>query len=175
MEFPSGDPTTTECAQNLVRASQLFWDADSRAMKSLGLSSPARILLATLEGAGEPLPHNELAERLFVTGASVTSIVDTLERKGLVRRVRQESDRRVVLVELTDAAYPVLDRFLTQITALHRAEFSVLDNEERETLVRLLGKVAAGITEADVEGAVASAQPRRVPERLRAQRERHES
>ena len=172
MEFPSGDPTTTECAQNLVRASQLFWDADSRAMKGIGLSSPARILLATLEGSGEPLAHSELAERLFVTGASVTSVVDTLERKGLVRRVRQETDRRVVLVELTEAAYPVIDRFLTQVTALHRAEFSVLDEEERDTLVRLLGKVAAGIERADVMGAVDSAEPRRVPERLLAQRER---
>ncbi len=171
-EFPSGDPTTTECAQNLVRTTQLFWDADSRAMRDLGLSSPARILLGTLEGAGRPLPHNELAERLFVTGASVTSIVDTLERKGLVRRVRQESDRRVVLVELTEAAYPVIDRFLSQITALHRAEFSVLDEEERETLVRLLGKLAAGIEAADVERAVATAEPRHVPARLLAQRQR---
>lgn len=172
VEFPSGDPTTTECAQNLVRTTHLFWDADNRALKSLGLSSPARILLATLEGAGEPLPHSELADRLFVTGASVTSIVDTLERKGLVRRVRLESDRRVVLVELTEAAYPVIDRFLSQVTALHRAEFSVLSEQERETLVRLLAKVAAGVEQADVETAVATAEPRRVPKELRARRKR---
>jgi DNA-binding MarR family transcriptional regulator len=160
-EFPSGDPSATECAQNLMRAADLFRDADTRALRHHGLSIPARILLATLEGAGEPLPHSTLAERLFVTGASVTSLVDTLERKGLVRRDRHEDDRRVVLVELTDAAYPVIDAYLAEVTALHRAEFDVLSDDERETLTTLLARVAARIEGLDVDTVVQDARPRR--------------
>jgi DNA-binding MarR family transcriptional regulator len=166
-EFPSGDATATECAQNLMRAAELFLDADARGLRRHGLSIPARILLATLEGAGEPLSHSTIAERLFVTGASVTSLVDTLERKGLVRRIRDTVDRRVVLVELTDEAYPVLDSFLAEITTLHAHEFAVLDEEERETLDRLLAKVAASIEALDVDAVVATARPRKRPRSAR--------
>lgn len=166
-EFPSGDPTATECAQSLMRASDLFVDADTRGLKRHGLSIAARILLATLEGSGEPLPQTVIAERLFITGASVSSLVDTLERRGLVRRRRSDADRRVVLVELTEAAHPVIDEYLAEVTTLHAHEFAALDEDERETLSRLLAKVAASIDALDVDSVVASARPRRRPRRTR--------
>jgi DNA-binding MarR family transcriptional regulator len=160
-EFPSGDATATECAQNLVRTAELFLDADMRGLRRHGLSTAARILLATLEGADEPLSQTAIAERLFTTGASVSSLVDTLERKGLVRRVRSASDRRVALVELSDAAHPVIDAYLAEVTTLHASVFAGLDAGERETLVMLLAKVAAQIEELDVDAVVATARPRR--------------
>ncbi|HET9722355.1 MAG TPA: MarR family transcriptional regulator [Actinomycetota bacterium] len=166
-EFRSGDATATECAQNLMRAAELFTDADARGLRRHGLSIAARILLATLEGAGEPLSQTAIAERLFLTGASVSSLVNTLERTRLVRRVRSVSDRRVVLVELTDAAYPVIDAYLADVTTLHAHEFAVLDDEERETFVRLLAKVAASIEALDVDAVVASARPRKRARRTR--------
>lgn len=160
-EFPSGDATATECAQNLMRAAELFVDADVRGLRRHGLSPAARILLATLEGAAEPLASSAIAERLFVTGASVTSLVDTLERKGYVTRTRAAEDRRVVLVELTDKARPVIDAYLAEVTALHAAEFAGLDEEERELLCTLLAKVSAGVQGLDVDRVVAQAKPRR--------------
>jgi DNA-binding MarR family transcriptional regulator len=160
-EFPSGDPTATECAQNLMWAAELFLDADTRGLRRHGLSTAARILLATLEGAGEPLSQSSIAERLFVTGASVTSLVDTLERKGLVTRTRDADDRRVVLVALTEAARPIIDAFLAEVTRLHAAEFAVLDEEERETLVSLLAKVAGSIRDLDVDRVLQDVKPRR--------------
>ena len=164
-ELPSGDATATECAQNLMRAAELFLDADTRGLRRHGLSIAARILLATLEGAGEPLSQTTIGERLFVTGASVSSLVDTLERKGLVRRSRSAEDRRIVLVELTDAASPVIDAYLAEVTTLHAHEFATLDEEERETFARLLAKVAASIEALDVDATVATARPRRRPRR----------
>lgn len=164
-EFRSGDATATECAHNLVRTADLFLDADVRALRRHGLSTGARILLATLEGAAGPLSQSAIAERMIITGASVSSLVDTLERKGLVRRVRSATDRRTTLVELTDAATPVIDAYLAEVTTLHAHEFAGLDEEERETLVTLLAKVAAAIEALDVDAVVASARPRRRPRR----------
>jgi DNA-binding MarR family transcriptional regulator len=166
-EFPSGDAAATECAQNLMRTAELFLDADTRGLRRHGLSIAARILLATLEGANEPLSQTAIAERLFITGASVSSLVDTLERKGLVRRVRSATDRRVALVELTDVAPPVIDAYLAEVTALHAHEFAGLDDPERENLVMLLAKVAAAIEALDVDAVVAAALPRRRPRRAR--------
>jgi DNA-binding MarR family transcriptional regulator len=164
-EFRSGDATATECAHNLVRTADLFLDADVRGLRRHGLSTGARILLATLEGAAGPLSQSAIAERMIITGASVSSLVDTLERKGLVRRVRSATDRRTTLVELTDAANPVIDAYLAEVTTLHAHEFAGLDEEERETLVTLLAKVAAAIEALDVDAVVASARPRRRPRR----------
>ena len=162
-EFPSGDPTATECAHNLVYASGRFLDADVRALRRHGLSTAARILLAAIEGAGEPLAANVLAERLFVSGASVTSLVDTLEKRGLVRRVRSETDRRVVLVELTDLARPIIDEYLAEVTAMHAAQFAIFSAAEREQFVQLLARLAAHIETLDLDDITARAKPRRVP------------
>ena len=164
-EFRSGDATATECAHNLVRTADLFLDADVRGLRRHGLSTGARILLATLEGAAGPLSQSAIAERMIITGASVSSLVDTLERKGLVRRVPSTADRRTTLVELTDTAIPVIDAYLAEVTTLHAHEFAGLDEEERETLVTLLAKVAAAIEALDVDAVVATARPRRRPRR----------
>lgn len=159
-EFPSGDATATECAQNLIRTARLFMDADLRGLRRHGLSIPARILLATLDGAAGQLTQSAIGERLLITGASVTSLVDTLERRGLVTRTRDRTDRRVVLVELTAEGRAAVDAFLPEVTALHAAEFSVLDEAEREQLVVLLAKVAAAIEGLDVDAVTSSARPR---------------
>jgi DNA-binding MarR family transcriptional regulator len=171
-EFPSGDPSATECAQNLILASSRFTEADTRGLRRHGLSIAARITLATIEGAGEPLPANVLAERLLVTGASITSVVDTLERRGLVRRVRPDSDRRIVLIELTGAAQPVIDAYLAEVTALHAAEFAIFTSDEREQLTTLLARLAAHITTLDVEAITAAAKPRRAPRKAKTPRTR---
>ena len=164
-EFPSGDATATECAQNLIRASTVFTDSDTKALRRHGLSIAARVLLAAIEGAGEPLSASALADRLLVTGASITSLVDTLERKGLVRRVASDTDRRVVLVALTPAAGPVIDAYLAEVTALHAAHFACLSAAEREQFCSLLARVAEQVHNIDGDAVVQRAKPRKRPRR----------
>ena len=142
-------------------ASSRFTDADTRALRRHGLSIAARVLLATLEAASEPLPANVLADRLLVSGASITSLVDTLERRGLARRVRPDHDRRIVLIEPTDAAQPVIDAYLAEVTALHAAEFAIFTADEREQLTALLARLSAHITHLDLDSITAAAKPRR--------------
>ena len=148
-------------------ASSRFTDADTRALRRHGLSIAARIMLATIEGAGEPLPANVLAERLLVSGASITSLVDTLERRGLVRRVRPDRDRRIVLIELTDAAQPVIDAYLAEVTALHAAEFAIFTADEREQLTDLLARLVGTSTTLDLDSITAAAKPRRALRKAR--------
>lgn len=96
----------------------------------------------------------ELAEFLVLAVNSVTNIVDNLERKALVRRVRSEDDRRVVLVELTAtgltahaAAVADKERFLSSLLA-------GLTAEEQGTYLRLMRKVAtAGRAELGLKAA----------------------
>ncbi len=50
-----------------------------------------------------PMPASRLAEATGLSSAATTSMIDRLERKGFVRRVRHDTDRRQVLVELSEA------------------------------------------------------------------------
>jgi DNA-binding MarR family transcriptional regulator len=59
-----------------------------------------KVLLVILNGQGE-VTHRELAEACFVRPATLTGIVDTLERDGLVERRRGSSDRRQIQLALT--------------------------------------------------------------------------
>jgi DNA-binding MarR family transcriptional regulator len=65
-------------------------------------------VLTVLEMDG-PLPMGRLAEALDVSVASMTGIVDRMEKRGLVERHHDREDRRIVLVEPTDAGRKVFE------------------------------------------------------------------
>ncbi len=83
----------------------------------------------------------EVAEYLGLAVNSVTSIADNLERKGLLRRVRSEADRRVVHVELTEAGKRVSLSVLDVKTHFHREMLAALTEEEQAILLVILRKI----------------------------------
>ena len=114
------------------------------AFDDYGLSSTAKMALAVIEGAGEPLEPGVIAERLIITAGSMTSMLDTLERRGLVRRKPHPTDRRKLLVDVTDDGVAILD---TLLPALHARERAVIDAAlapaEQTQLLAMLAKVQA--------------------------------
>jgi DNA-binding MarR family transcriptional regulator len=66
------------------------------------LTGPQSTLLRTLVKEG-PLSSASLSRRLYVTPSNITGIIDRLEKKGLVERIRKERDRRIVLINLTES------------------------------------------------------------------------
>jgi DNA-binding MarR family transcriptional regulator len=71
-----------------------------RLLEEQGMTHAGWQLLLALDGT-DGLTQREVAERCYVTPATVTGVVDTLERDGLVTRERGTADRRVVRVRLT--------------------------------------------------------------------------
>lgn len=84
----------------------------------------------------------ELAEFLLLAVNSVTSVVDNLEKKGIVQRQRSETDRRVVRVELTDAGRVVYKAVLDEKVQLFKTMLSSLTEEEQEIFMVLFRKIA---------------------------------
>ena len=72
-----------------------------RELEKLGLTPPQFYVLATIGYAGG-LPFGEIGTKMMVTVSNLTGIVDRLEEKKLVLRKRDENDRRVVHVVLTE-------------------------------------------------------------------------
>jgi DNA-binding MarR family transcriptional regulator len=110
----------------LARAHEAANDAfDEVAREKLGINRTDLRCLNIIENEG-PLTAGRLAERSGLTTAAVTSVLDRLERVGYARRVRDQPDRRQVLVEVT----PLLAERATPI-------WGPLGEEARSTLGRM--------------------------------------
>ena len=141
-EFRGASRSAAEVAANLARTSTAFLtEIDRWPRARAGLSASAFQTLAILEGAGEPLAAHVIAKQLLVSSASMTSLLDTLERRGLVERHPHPNDRRKVLIHLADEAHGIVDEMLPVIHAVITAALVDLTEPERERLIRSLTKI----------------------------------
>lgn len=91
-----------------------------------------------------PMTQGEVSMKVLKSGSNMTTVIDNLERDGLVRRERDAKDRRVIHVHLTEAGTSKLEAVLPRhVTALVE-EFSVLSASEQETLGELCKKLGKG-------------------------------
>ena len=91
--------------------------------------------------------QSRMAEAMGITGATLTHHLNALERQGLVRRWRDDGNRRVQRVELTDEGIALFDR-LRVIAVRHDQRLRAnLTDEETETLGELLGKLRDAVSE----------------------------
>ena len=85
--------------RRLVQAQDLY----SKALdKAYNVSSCQLACLQSLEEKG-PMPPSQIARHVLVNSSTLTGVIDRLERKNLVQRTRESSDRRVITIALTEA------------------------------------------------------------------------
>ena len=89
----------------------------------------------------------ELAGHAGITPSTATRILDALERRGIVRRVRSVEDRRVVAVSLTEHGQQLLQDQQEWLRGRQRAFYASLPPTERELAPDLLLRLAALIDE----------------------------
>ena len=108
--------------RRLVRAVYL----DSQKMsKRYGLTEPQSAVLRNLFNNG-PASSADLSRTLYVTPSNITGIIDRLEKKQFVKRIRKEGDRRVALITLTESGKelsktlpdPIMKKFITELADL---------------------------------------------------------
>ena len=95
-----------------------------------------------------PMPHCALAAKLLVSASNLTTVLDNLERVGLVKRERDTADRRVSITSLTPAGEARLASFFPAHVARLVEAMSGLDADEQAELGRLcrkLGRTAAAL------------------------------
>ena len=113
-----------------------------QAFEQYQLSPSARQILAIVEGAGRPLEPSVIAERLLVTTGSMTSLLDNLEKRGLIRRQPHPEDRRKLLIDVTPAALAIVDELLPSMHAREREVMTAaLSPSEQRALLRSLAKL----------------------------------
>ncbi|HLG97002.1 MAG TPA: MarR family transcriptional regulator [Bryobacteraceae bacterium] len=103
----------------------------------LGLSDFAVLELLLHKG---PQPVNVIGKKVLLTSGSITTAIDRLEARKLVRRASDPNDRRSRIVELTAAGSRLIEKAFEYHAADMEAVLSALSANEREELVDLLKK-----------------------------------
>jgi DNA-binding MarR family transcriptional regulator len=138
-EFPGASRSAAEVAANLIRTASVFdSEIERRPREVADLSTSALLALSILEGADEPLAGHVIAERMLITSAGMTSLLDTLQRRGLVERRPHPTDRRKILINLTEKARGIVDQALPAVHATITAAVRDLSESDREQLINSL-------------------------------------
>lgn len=120
---------------NLLSHKKLEADLDKQ-----GLTPPQFYVLATIGYAGG-LPFGEIGAKMMVTVSNLTGIVDRLEEKKIVLRKRDERDRRVVHVVLTEKGAKLYKSTIPLFEKSISAIFAAVDKTQQKELSALLRKL----------------------------------
>lgn len=135
---PDFDAEATGVVFNLIRAAnRIVQDLETTVHRPAGLSWAGFRILYTIDSMG-PTEPRRLARFSDVTRASVSSVLKTLERDGLVTRTRAATDKRAITVSLTDHGRTMVRQAIRRQNERERAWVTCLDHKERVALAGLL-------------------------------------
>jgi len=86
-------------------------------------------------------PCHEIASRLVKQVPDLTRVLDRLEARELISRIRETGDRRVVRVRIKPGGVDILNRLDAAVRALHHEQFSALSESEQKALLDLLHRI----------------------------------
>lgn len=134
--------STGNLADQLLRLTRRLHRAQHRHLQPLGITPAAARLLRAVAHCTEPPRMVDLAQRLDIVPRSVTTLVDALEAGGLVLRLPDPANRRVIRVRLTDRGDGVLHRLRAARRAAAEELLAPLDTAQRAQLGMLLAALA---------------------------------
>jgi DNA-binding MarR family transcriptional regulator len=115
-----------------------------RMVESFGVTGQQYNVLRILRGARpEPLPTMEIAKRMIEKTPGITGLLDRLEEKGLVTRVRDADDRRCSRCSITQKGLDLLAEMDAPVTKAEEEALSVLDAADVNRLIDILEAVRA--------------------------------
>jgi MarR family transcriptional regulator, negative regulator of the multidrug operon emrRAB len=146
LRYPEIDPAAVEATLMLLRvAVDVLGAFDvwlARHNMSQGRFSMLMLLNRDPERAMSP---SDLAARAGVTRATVTGLLDVLEREGMIQREHAEHDRRMIRVRLTCRGREYLDSILPDYYRRVADLMGDLSEEEERTLTDMLRRVRQGV------------------------------
>jgi MarR family transcriptional regulator for hemolysin len=138
-------PTHTPIGLNLARTARSVSRAFDDALAQAGGSVPRWLVLISLKT--QPVRNQrELAEAVGIREATLTHHLNSMDEEGLITRRRDPANRRVHLVELTEAGEAAFQRMRGAATAFDQRLRSGLSGDDVAQLEALLGRLAANVT-----------------------------
>lgn len=137
-----------EAYLNVLRTADALLRKETELLKEYGLSPTQYNALRILRGAGsEGVTCGEFSERMLTKDPDVTRLIDRLERRGFLKRMRSEADRRVVRTQITAEGLDVLDKLDDPSDRWTRGQLGHMSEAELQDFIRLLERAREGIHE----------------------------
>ncbi len=124
--------------RRVIRATDLH---SKHLAKTTGLTAPQILLLQTIRDEGQ-ITIGEVANKMSLSQATVTTILDRLEKRGLVFRERSKEDKRKVHAYLTDDALSTLSEAPIPLQDHFARQFGDLQEWEQTMIISSLQRVA---------------------------------
>ncbi len=128
----------------LVRAAETINTVLNRRLVQAGLSATQFGTLETLYHLGS-LPANRLAHKLLKSGGNLTTVLDNLEKRGLICRERDSADRRSVTIHLLEAGRSLIESILPAHAEFIADQMNHLSETEQQQLAVLCRKLGTAI------------------------------
>ena len=131
--------------QSLMLAADHLLRGEVEVLRVADLTFPQYNVLRILRGARpEALACGTISQRMLTRDSDLTRLLDRLEEQGLVRRVRDSRDRRMVTAAITDAGLQLLRRLDGPIERVHRDQLTHIPRKQLETLYALAEAIRKG-------------------------------
>jgi DNA-binding MarR family transcriptional regulator len=138
-------------AFEIVETARLIRREANKRAAVLGATKAQWRVLAYLKRTGDGARQIDLAEALDVEPITLCRMIDRLEEAGLAERRRDETDRRAWRIHLTPAAAPMLLKLEEMGVAFNADMLAGISKAERETVLRVLGRMRANLEPVEQE------------------------
>ncbi|WP_163850924.1 MarR family winged helix-turn-helix transcriptional regulator [Pseudooceanicola aestuarii] len=133
--------------RRILRATELY---GRRLAKAAGLTAVQFRVMQVINEKGHATP-SEIAQRMGVTQATMTALIDKLATKGMVERRKSDRDRRQTIINITLAGQTAIDEAPDPLQQRYVKKFETLDSWEQAMIVAALERVADMLDAGDLD------------------------
>jgi DNA-binding MarR family transcriptional regulator len=137
---PQNESVIQDIVWSIRRLVRTVYLDSQKISKRYGLTGPQSAVLRNLFNNG-PLSSADLSRTLYVTPSNITGIIDRLEIKQFVKRIRKEGDRRVALITLTESGKELSKTLPDPIMKKFVAELADLEPEHVQLLAMAMNQI----------------------------------
>ncbi len=143
-ERPDIDPTSMAVCGDIWRAGEILRQGVMANLKNYDLDFPQFDVVLTLrrQGRGQTLSPSVLAKEMMLSTSAMTNRLDRLEKRGLIKRIVDPTDRRALKIALTDEGFEMTEGLVVSHVATEDKMLENLTEEECVTLRDLLAKIS---------------------------------
>jgi MarR family 2-MHQ and catechol resistance regulon transcriptional repressor len=118
-------------------------DRLAKQWKDLDINETEFLVLFALDANG-PLTIQDIGQKISMTSGTMTYVIDKLEKKNYIKRVRSSEDRRRIYIELTEEGKVFWDDTIKMHTQHLKEFFGHVSEDEMKLLIKLMKKVGKG-------------------------------
>ena len=144
LRYETGESRALKTYVKLMRAAESITTRVHKHLSTVGLTVSQFGVLEAIYHLG-PLSQKDLGRKILRSSGNITMVIDNLEKRRLVRRKRDPSDRRSFIVHLTGEGQKLIRKIFPSHAALITDELSVLNATDQMMLGNLCKKVGVGV------------------------------